>query len=207
MQDVLRVVFYPHMKYSWTHVEPKTAKIVYEFPYLTHDLNTAVITPTHSYELVQLPFGHPVWNMWMDNTHYAFKHLYQYINEQSSKFFSLQRCPLMLRKLAKSISTLFTEVCTVYLRVLQTLDNGTIPFVVPDKWTLISGDHVYQEFSVFVKLVQNNALALKVYVGEHELEIMPVSSGVVVSVDNKVVDNYGKGVMVPENQSDSYAIK
>lgn len=63
-------------------------------------------------------------------------------------------------------------------------------------------------YSIFVKSVQDNVLALKVYVGEHELEIMPVNGGMTVTIDNEVIDktNIEKGVMIPKN-SDSYVIR
>lgn len=63
-------------------------------------------------------------------------------------------------------------------------------------------------YSIFVKSVQNNVLALKVYVGEHELEIMPVDGDMTVTIDNEVIDktNIEKGVMIPKN-SDSYVIR
>lgn len=181
VHDILRVVYFPHMKYTWKHVEPEHAKIVLEFPDSSSLLNTAVVTSTHSYELVNLPFGNALWNTWMDNTLMPFSTIYNYVNK-AIKF------------------------CTVNPRVLINLDNGVTPFIVSDKWTLLSGDHVEQTYSIFVKLVQNDQLALRVYIGGHELEIMPTDRSVTVTVNNKVVDKYDKGVMVPDN-SESFAIR
>ncbi|CAL7950642.1 unnamed protein product [Xylocopa violacea] len=182
VQDVVRGLSYPHVTYSWNHVEPGNVKILAEFPYLTNVLNTEVVTPTYTYDLVQLPFGDPLWNVWMDNTHYDVTMLHNYVNR-------------------------YSKSCSVYPRVLLTFDNGTMPFIVPDKWTLVSGDHIDQTYSVFVKLVQTNKLAMKVIVGEHELEITPADLGMTVTVDNNVVPNYEKGVMVPEGEQNSYAMK
>lgn len=75
------------MKYTWKHVEPKHAKIVLEFPESSSLLNTAVVTSTHSYELVNLPFGNALWNTWMDNTLMPFSTIYDYVNKAISKFF------------------------------------------------------------------------------------------------------------------------
>ncbi|CAK9819554.1 vit-2 [Anthophora quadrimaculata] len=183
MQDILRSVFLTHVEYSLSHhVDHGNMKVFMEYPYLTDVLNTTVVTPTHSYQLVNLPFGHNVWNVLMDNTHYTVTDLYKYVNGH-------------------------TKACTIYPNVLLTVDNGTIPYIVPNRWTLISGDHVDQTFSVFVKLIQNNQIAVKIYVGGDEMTITPADSSEIVNVNNKVIDTYMNGVMVPENTPDSYAIR
>lgn len=83
-----------------------------------------------------------------------------------------------------------------------------IPFVMSDKWTLISSDHVDQTYAVFVKSVQKrNKLAVKMYVGDHEIEIIPNEYNAAVTVDGKVVDQYQKGVVVPKDEPKSYALK
>ncbi|XP_076757281.1 larval-specific very high density lipoprotein [Xylocopa sonorina] len=182
LQDVVRSLSHPHVTYSWDHVETGNVKAVVEFPYHTNVLNTEITTPTYTYDLVELPFGDPLWNVWMDNTHYDVTKLYNYVNKR-------------------------TMPCSIYPRVLLTLDNGTMPFIVPDKWTLMTGDHIDQTYSVFVKSVQTDKLAMKVIVGEHELEVKPLDSEVTVIVNNKVIPDYKKGIMVPEGDQNSYAIK
>ena len=54
----------------------------------------------------------------------------------------------------------------------------------------MSGDHIHHTYSIFVKLVQNKKLALRVYIGEHEMEIMPLEAKVSVKIDNKIIDDY-----------------
>ncbi|KOC66503.1 Vitellogenin [Habropoda laboriosa] len=182
MQDVLRGLSFPYVHYSLNHADSGNMNMVMEYPYLTDVLDATVITPTYSYELVNLPFGHNIWNILMDNSHYSVTDLYKFVNG-------------------------YTKACTIYPQVVLTFDNGTIPYVVPDKWTLISGDHVDHTYSVFVKLVQNNKLAMKFFVGPHEMTVMPGDTGEMVSVNNNVIENHRKGVMVPENTPDSYAIR
>lgn len=86
-QDILHAGYFSHMKYTWNRVEPGNAKIVLEFPYSTSLLNTAVATPTYSYELVHLPFGDPLWNPWMDNAQFSFLMLHNYVKGGLSKLF------------------------------------------------------------------------------------------------------------------------
>ncbi|XP_017887185.1 uncharacterized protein LOC108629205 [Ceratina calcarata] len=182
MQDLLGAVSYPYVTYTSEHVEPGSARIILEYPLLTSVLDATVMTPTHSYELVHLPVGDPLWHVMLSNTHFGVSKLYKYFNGNFMH-------------------------CSIYPRVLFTLDNGTLPFIIPDKWTLISGDYVDQTYSVFVKSVQNDKLALKVNIDGVELDVIPGDSGITVTVNNKPVDNYEKGVMVPENEPESYAIK
>lgn len=99
-----------------------------------------------------------------------------------------------------------TETCTVYPKVMVTFDNGIMPFVLPDKWTLVSGDHIDQTYAVFVKSVQNDKLAMKVYVAGHEMDVMPNDAGVVISVDGNMIDQH-KGIVIPQDDLKSYAMK
>lgn len=98
-------------------------------------------------------------------------------------------------------------MCTVYPKVLITLDNGVIPFVVSDQWTLVSGDHIDQSYAIFAKSEQGNMIAVKMYVAGHEVEIMPNKPNPVVTVDGVVEVYHEKGVMVPANETKSYAMR
>lgn len=82
-----------------------------------------------------------------------------------------------------------------------------IPFVTSDKWTLASGDYIDQTYAIFVKAVQDNALAVKIYIAGHEMNIVPNENHIVVTVDGNVVEQHEKGIMVPKDELRSYAIK
>lgn len=99
-----------------------------------------------------------------------------------------------------------TEICTIHPQVLITFDNSVIPFVLFDKWTLLTGDHVHQTYAVFVKSVQNNKLAMRVYVADHEVDVTPNGVNAVVSVDGNMMD-HKKGIVIPQNELKSYAMK
>lgn len=101
---------------------------------------------------------------------------------------------------------IFTEMCTILPKVLLTFDNGTILSDAMNQWTLLVGNHVEKNFAVTTKLVKNSKMDVKIFVGEHEMEIANTDSGIVVTVDQHVVD-HEKGVMVPDNQPESFAMK
>lgn len=90
---------------------------------------------------------------------------------------------------------------------MVTLDEGVIPFVMFDKWTLVSGDHIHRTYAIFVKSVQGNKLAVKMYIAEHEMEIIPNEFNAIVTVDGNVVDHHERGVVVPKDEPKSYAFK
>lgn len=89
---------------------------------------------------------------------------------------------------------------------MVTLDEDVIPFV-SNTWTLVSGDYVDQTYAVFVKPVQSNTLAIKMYVADHEMMIVPDEYRAVVTVDGNVVEQHEKGVVVPKDEPNSYAIR
>lgn len=104
----------------------------------------------------------------------------------------------------------FVEICTIHSRILATYDRTMTPFVVPEEWTLLTGDTCQQMFSVFVKSINGNRLAMKIYFGKHVMEIVPrniVPAAVVVTVNGKVIDNHKSGVLVPEKDIDSYDMR
>lgn len=101
----------------------------------------------------------------------------------------------------------FAEICTVYPQALITLDESVIPFVILDKWVLISGDHIDRTYAVFVKSVQGTKLAVKMYAADHEMEIVPNEFNAVVTVDGNVVNQHERGVVVPKDEPKSYVFK
>lgn len=108
----------------------------------------------------------------------------------------------------KSVCSLLpAEICTVYPQVLIALDNSVIPFTLPDQWTLVSGDHVDQTYAVVAKVVQGNTIAVKIYVADHEMEIMPTGPNHIVTIDGHVIDQHQKGVMVPNDEPKFYTFK
>ncbi|XP_025152987.1 uncharacterized protein LOC105191299 isoform X2 [Harpegnathos saltator] len=198
IDDHFRATHLSHVQYLTERVESGNAKIVIEFPSDMNYINATVITPVNGYEYIQIPLhpqhealfegvlmekpAHSGWHYVTDNTHFS--------------------APV-LNKVTQEL----IKICTVYPQVLITLDNGLIPFTVPDQWTLVSGDHVDQTYAVFIKNVQPNTIAVKVYVAGHEIEIIPSSPSHIVTVDGNMIDQYEKGVMVPEDESKSYAFK
>lgn len=101
----------------------------------------------------------------------------------------------------------FAEVCTVYPQVSIGFDDDVVSHDVFDKWTLVSGNYVDQTFAVFVRSVEGDKFAVKMYVGGHQLEIVPDESNVIVRVDDNVVEQHENGVMVPKDEPISYAMK
>ncbi|XP_034178642.2 larval-specific very high density lipoprotein [Osmia lignaria lignaria] len=171
-----------HSIVSLRQLDSRNLNLVLEFPVLSDFLNVALITPDQEqHHLTQLPWGHPVWNGLMDNTHFSTPALYRYLNNQM-------------------------KMCTILPKVLLTFDNGTILSDASDKWTLLVGNHIEKSFAVTTKLVRNSKMDVKIFVGEHEMEIANTDSGIVVTVDQKVVD-HERGVMVPENQPESFVMK
>uniref|UniRef100_A0A348G627 Very high density protein 1 n=1 Tax=Odontomachus monticola TaxID=613454 RepID=A0A348G627_ODOMO len=194
--DHFRATHLPHVRYLSERAEGGNAKIVIEFPSDLKYINATVITPVNGYEYIEIPvhqhlfegmiMGKPTphwgWHATMDNTHFPIS---------------------ALSKVTQGL----TKICTVYPQVLITLDNGVIPFMVPDQWTLVSGDHVDQTYAIFAKAVQGNMIAVKVYIAGHEMEIMPTGSNHVVTVDGNVIVQHEKGVIVPEDEPKFYAFK
>lgn len=62
-------------------------------------------------------------------------------------------------------------------------------------------------YGIFVKSVQGNKLAVKMFVGDHEMMIMPDEHHTKVAVDGDVVEQHEKGVVVPKDEPNSYAMK
>ncbi|XP_072766849.1 larval-specific very high density lipoprotein [Anoplolepis gracilipes] len=197
IEDFIRASLWPHVKYITDRTESGNAKVVIEFLSDVNHINATVVTPVSGYEYVQVPLhqqmplfegmtmGEPMsqpWHFVMDNTRFSIAALHKMTQGQS-------------------------KICTVYPKTLITLDEGVFPVVTSDKWTLVSGDYIDQTFAVFVKSMQDNTLAMKMYVGDHELKIVSDENNAVVTVDGNMVEQYKKGVVVPKDEPKSYAIK
>ncbi|XP_012220182.1 vitellogenin-5 [Linepithema humile] len=194
--DHVRALHLPYVRYIVDRTPSGNAQVVIEFSSDLSHVNATVVTPVSGYEYVQVPLhqstnfegivvnkavSHPVWHTIMDSTRFSVTNLYKVMQDQS-------------------------KICTIYPQSLITLENGMLPFVVTDKWTLVSSDHIDQTYAVFVKSVQNNKLAMKVYVADHEMEVMPNDVDVVVSIDGNTID-HKKGIVVPQDEPKSYAMK
>ncbi|XP_015176309.1 PREDICTED: vitellogenin-6-like [Polistes dominula] len=180
LEDSVRAIFSPHVSYN-TNVEPGKIKVIVECPVETDNVNVSVVTPTHGYEITELPFGNKLATMWMLNTHFPLNFLNNLLTEQM-------------------------KICTIYPQVLLTADKGVIPYTVSDQWTLVSGDYVHNTYAVFVKVVQNNVFA-KVFIGEHVIEIVPKEGKPVVTINGNIVKQIEKGVVEPHDALTKYTFK
>lgn len=98
-------------------------------------------------------------------------------------------------------------ICNVYPQVLYKDDNITIPYTVPDQWTLVSGDYINKVFALFVKVVDNNMIT-KLIIGEHTLEIVPNEMEPSITINGTVVVKpLEKGVVEPPNEYSNYVFK
>ncbi|XP_018358999.1 PREDICTED: uncharacterized protein LOC108758502 [Trachymyrmex cornetzi] len=196
IEDYIRASHLSYVRYLVDRVESGNAKIMIEYSSDLSHVNTTIVTPVNGYEYVQVPLqqhlfegmvvdrpvSHPQWHSLMDNTRFSVGVVHKLMQGQ-------------------------TKICTVYPQALVTLDEGVIPFVVFDKWTLVSADHIDWTYAVFVKSVQGTKLAIKMYVADHEMEIVPNEFNTVVTVDGNVINQHEKGVVIPKDEPKSYALK
>ncbi|XP_011644827.2 uncharacterized protein LOC105431979 [Pogonomyrmex barbatus] len=197
IEDHIRASQLPHVKYITDRTENGNVKIMIEFSSNLSHVNATVVTPVSGYEYVQVPLkqqhllkgmamsepvSQPEWHFGMDNTRFSLASLHKITQGQS-------------------------KICTVYPQVLITLDEGVIPLNILDKWTLVSGDHIDRTYAIFVKSVQVNKLAVKMYIAGHEVEIIPNELNAAVTVDGNVIDKYEKGIVIPKDEPNSYAFK
>nr|XP_050865119.1 uncharacterized protein LOC127070756 [Vespula vulgaris] len=181
LEDIIRAAFLPQISYT-TNVEPNSVKVIVEYPVGTENMDVSVVTPNHSYDITEVPFGNKFWNILMDNTHFSMDFLQKLYNEQ-------------------------LKICTVYPQVLLTADNSFIPYTLPDQWVLVSGDSVHKTFAVFVKVVQNNVIT-KIIVGEHILEVVPNENEPLIMINGTVVVKpFEKGVVEPPNEYSNHVFK
>lgn len=83
LEDIIRAAFLPQISYT-TNVEPNSVKVIVEYPVGTENMDVSVVTPNHSYDITEVPFGNKFWNILMDNTHFSMNFLQKLYNEQLS---------------------------------------------------------------------------------------------------------------------------
>ncbi|KAL0116776.1 hypothetical protein PUN28_009999 [Cardiocondyla obscurior] len=196
MEDYVRASYLPYVWYITDRAENGNAKVVIEYSTDMSHLYAIVVTPVSGYQYIEVPLqqhlfdgivthtpmSYPQWHSVLDNTRFSVAALHKMSQNQA-------------------------KICTIYPQTLVTLDESVMPFVVFDKWTLISGDHIDRTYAIFVKSVQGTKLAVRVYVADHEMEIVPNEFNAVVSVDGNVIEHYEKGVIVPKDEPKSYVFK
>lgn len=100
IEDSIRVLYWPHVKYITDRTESGNAKIVIEFSSDHNDVNATIVTPVSGYEYVQVPLHQqlfegmtvnkpvpqPGWlDVVMDNTRFSTASLYKMMKGQSGK--------------------------------------------------------------------------------------------------------------------------
>ncbi|KAI4504781.1 hypothetical protein M0802_000331 [Mischocyttarus mexicanus] len=180
VEDIIRATYLPHVSYN-TNIEHGKTKVIVDFPVGTDNANISIVTPNHGYDITEIPFGNKLSNIWMLNTRFPAIFVHKLLNEQ-------------------------LKVCTLYPKVLLTADNGVIPFMTSEQWTLLSGDYVDNTYAVFVKVVKNNVYA-KVFIGEHLIEIVPTEGKPLVTINGNEVKQIEKGVLEPHDAFNNYTLK
>lgn len=82
----VRVMLWPNVRYSFHHSEVGNIKIFVTFPVNTDLVDVTVVTPIHTYELLDMPYGHSVHNLLMDNIRYSSDFLWDYDQGDCSKY-------------------------------------------------------------------------------------------------------------------------
>jgi len=101
IEDHIRALYLPHMKYIMDRAENGNAKVVIEYSLDVTHVNATVITPVNGYEYVQVPLQQqgplfegmivdkpvpqPQWHFLMDNTHFPISAVYKMTQGQASK--------------------------------------------------------------------------------------------------------------------------
>lgn len=100
IDDSIRALYLPHVKYITDRTESGNAKVVIEFSSDHNYVNATVITPVNGYEYIQLPLHQqlfegmttneivpkPRWlDVVMDNTRFSTALLYKMMKGQSGK--------------------------------------------------------------------------------------------------------------------------
>ncbi|XP_076241157.1 larval-specific very high density lipoprotein [Calliopsis andreniformis] len=183
LQDIMLSHFFPSVTYITNRTDSGNLRFVSEFSSWTPTVDTAVIQPVRSYKIQQLPFGDMIWNILMDNVHFSFSNLINYVNLDS-------------------------KMCSVHPKGVMTYDHVWIPFDLPEKNFIMTADVFKRSFLVNVMRVTPNRLSVTVRVRNHTMEIAPFDeSSVVVRVNGEVVDLPNGGVLVPDNEINFYGLR
>ncbi|XP_015428511.1 PREDICTED: uncharacterized protein LOC107185358 [Dufourea novaeangliae] len=183
-QDVVRAIFPSHLHFTSELAPEGTAKIILDYSIPLPKLDVTVNRDCHTYQLLQLPFGHNVWHMLMDNVHFSAPAMLQIVNERS-------------------------KICTVHPQVTLAFNNMSKPVTVPSEWTPVVTPIASEKklFTLFTKSMPNNRLAILFAVGDHKIQIEHGDSNVIVTVDDKVIQDPRNGIVVPPNSANSYTLK
>ncbi|KAG8034766.1 hypothetical protein G9C98_007842 [Cotesia typhae] len=175
-----------------------TAKIIIGFPMNLKTVNVSVITPHRSYDLIEVDlniennpprlngfgsnYNKNLWGFPLDNTRFDMKFLALY---------SLGRI----------------KMCSVYPKVVLTVDGGEIPYLIPPEWILISGDCMYERFAIFVKNIDDK-LALRIYRGDDVVEMISSDNSTIqVKINNEIIDSTLNEPYVPKNAQYFWTLK
>ncbi|KAK0162931.1 hypothetical protein PV327_006658 [Microctonus hyperodae] len=187
----------PHIKYTNERVEPGNIKVEMEFPMNKHVMNTTIVTPYFSYDMMNVHlavdtypsrlngFGPDyekyLWTPLLDNTRFSLKFLYDYTDNKM-------------------------KICNLFPKIAQTLDDGEIPYVVPTEWTLALGNYVKKNFAIFIKNVDNK-IAMKVFAEDRVVEIIPINGGFQVTIDGELNNVITGEIYVPSNAKSNHIVK
>ncbi|XP_046470654.1 vitellogenin-6-like [Neodiprion pinetum] len=166
MDDVINVNLWPYATQHPAHTEAGIIKIAAEFPLGDEGMNLDVRTPMHEKRYTAVPVGDTSrWIEMLDNTRFS-QDLLVRLRNNNIKF------------------------CTIYPEVLINTDGGIMPFVLPSKWTLLTGDSERHMFSVFVKRIEPlRKMGLLMSVANHTVEVIPSDTIPTVTVDGEVIDH------------------
>lgn len=109
IEDQLRALYLPHIKYTSNRAQSSNAQVVVEYASDMSHINASVVTPVNGYEYVRIPLhdqvlegmvmgepvSHPQWHFVMDNTHFSIGMMNKVIQGQYSKFYLSK--PFLLR--------------------------------------------------------------------------------------------------------------
>ncbi|KAK0159183.1 hypothetical protein PV328_010101 [Microctonus aethiopoides] len=185
------------IKYTNERMEPENIKVGIEFPLDKKVMNTRIVTPFLSYDMLDNSLDVDVypprlngfgpdyekylWMPFLDNTRFNMKFLMDYTDNKM-------------------------KVCTLFPKIAQTLDNGEIPYVVPTEWTLALGNYFNQNFAIFIKNV-NNKMAMKVFADDRIVEIIPVNGGFQITIDGEMKNDITGEIYVPSIAKSNYIVK
>ncbi|XP_076624582.1 larval-specific very high density lipoprotein [Colletes latitarsis] len=184
MQTLLQAFYIDHMNYTGELTLPGNAKMHLDYSTVTPTVDLVALRSTHSYHIIQLPFGDMVWNKLMDNVNFPMPMLTQYVDDTSKQ-------------------------CTVYSRVRVAFNNSIIREKVSNAWTVLSGHESDTEnmFKISVQGLPNDRLAMLCKIRKHKIEIEPTDSKVIVKVDDVQIPNHENGVLVPKGDLETYVMK
>lgn len=186
-----------HMKYTNELIEPGHIKVGIEFPLDKKVMNTRIVTPYLTYDMLDDSLDVDVypprlngfgpdyekylWMPFLDNTRFNAKFLMDYTDNK-------------------------IKVCTLFPKIAQTLDNGEIPYVVPTEWTLALGNYLNKNFAIFIKNVDNK-MAVKVFADDRIVEIIPVNGGFEITIDGEMKNDITGEIYVPSIAKYNYIVK